>query len=109
MTNDVESKNREVLFTLLKEHPDLPVIPMVDSDVVCGDYGYWLGCWGSAKIDEYVEGDERIYFKGECDEDEVLDGFAEYRSEWEDWTDDKITEVYNNLPWIKCIVVYITV
>ena len=108
MVSKVEHKNREELFALMKEHPDLPVVPMVDSDIVVDDYGYWLGCWGRAKIDEYVQGDDRVYFKDECDEGDVLDGFAEYCGEWEDWPDEKITETFNNLSWIKCIVVYIT-
>ena len=42
-----EKRNREELFRLMKEHPDLPVVPMVDSEIVADDcYTYWMGSWG---------------------------------------------------------------
>lgn len=105
---DKEVQNREELFRLMREHPDLPIVPMVDSDIVADDsFSWWVGCWGHAGITEYIMGDERIFFKDD-DEDAVLDGIKEYRSVWEDWPEEKITETFNNLPWIKCIVVYIT-
>ncbi len=105
---DEEAIYREELFRLMQEYPELPVIPMVDSDIVADDYcSWWVGHWGYATITEYIIGDERIFFK-DADEDEVLDGIEEYRSVWEDWPEEKITETFNNLPWIKCIAVYIT-
>lgn len=104
-----ERKKREELFKLMQENPDLPVIPFVDDDVVGDDsYGSWMGSWDYSYIDEYVLGEERVFLKSECDEDEVLDGFDEYRREWDEWSDEKITETYNNLPWVKCIVVRIS-
>lgn len=103
-----EQANFMQLFKLMQEHPELPVVPMVDSEVVADDCcTYWRGWWGHAEVTEYINGEERIFFKDD-DEDTVLDGFKEYRSEWEEWPDEKITETFNSLPWIKCIVVYIT-
>lgn len=35
-----ERKNHDDLFKLMQENPDLPVVPMVDADIVAGDdYG----------------------------------------------------------------------
>lgn len=102
-----EKRNREELFRLMKENPDLPVVPMVDSEIVADDCcTYWMGSWGRCEVTEYVCGDERIFFKDD-DEDSVLDGFEKYRCKWEDWPDEKITAVFNSLPWVKCIAVYI--
>lgn len=28
---------------LVKANPDLPIIPMVDAEIVGDDYGWWLG------------------------------------------------------------------
>lgn len=43
------------LLQLMKENPDLPVIPMVDSDVVAGDeYGYWMGSIGKCEVREFA-------------------------------------------------------
>ena len=104
---EAEKRNREELFRLMKENPDLPVVPMVDSEIVADDCcSYWMGSWGRCEVTEYVSGNERVFFKDD-DEDAVLDGFEEYRFKWEDWPDEKITETFNSLPWVKCIVVYI--
>lgn len=59
---DKERKNREELaayrrrelFRLMRENPELPVVPMVDWEITGDDNGYWLGAWGSARIDEYL-------------------------------------------------------
>lgn len=39
----------EELLKLIKENPDLPIVPMVDSEVVQDDFGYWLGAWGASR------------------------------------------------------------
>lgn len=97
----------EELFRLMQENPDLPIVPMVDEEIVADDCcSYWTGSWGYSEVTEYVKGNEQIFFKDD-DEGSVLDGFDEYRDKWENWTDEKITETFNNLPWTKCIAVYI--
>lgn len=32
MITEIEKKNRDELFRLMKENPDLPVVPMVDDE-----------------------------------------------------------------------------
>lgn len=95
------------LLDLIKENPNLPIVPMVDYEVVADDtWGYWLGSWGSARIDRYYKGEERVFF---YDEHDIEDCITEEMG-W-DWyetaTDDQALEAYRELPWIKCIVVYI--
>lgn len=96
------------LLNLMKENPHLPVVPMVDSEVVADDtYGTWMGSWYSSSLDKYYKGEERIYFYDEADTEDLL---VEVKG-W-DWYDvaseEECLEAYRSLPWVKCIVVYIT-
>lgn len=96
------------LLDLMKQNPHAPIVPMVDAEVVGDDtWGYWMGSWSSARVDKYYKGEERIYFYDECDMEDLL---AETKGwDWYDEASDEDTlEAYRSLPWIKCIVVYIT-
>lgn len=96
------------LLDLMQQNPHLPVVPMVDAEVVADDeYGFWLGSWDRASLDKYYKGDERIYFYDECDMEDLV---AEVKGwDWYDEASDKdVLEAYRSLPWIECIVVYIT-
>jgi hypothetical protein len=53
--SEQRKKYREELFKLMQENPELPVVPMVDGEIPGDDSGYWLGAWGSARVDEYAE------------------------------------------------------
>lgn len=44
------TKENEQLIQLIKENPDLPVVPMVYYDVVNDEYGYWEGKWGKCYV-----------------------------------------------------------
>ncbi len=53
--NAKQNKLTAELLKLIQENPELPVVPMVAGEVVPNDeYGYWLGRWGKAKVDEYL-------------------------------------------------------
>ena len=75
------AENLKKLMELTAKHPELPVIAMVDGDVVPEDAGgRWLGEIGSVKLseftlygEEYID-DDREYFKEKYYEynDEVL-------------------------------------
>lgn len=99
--------NGEELFKLMQENPDLPVVPMVDSEVVCDDdCARWTGSWGSAWVDEYVTTDERILFRSDDDVDDVLSETL-CCEEYESMTDEEKEAAYDALPWIKAIIVNI--
>lgn len=106
-----ERENRDELFRLMKENPELPVVPFVDGEIALEDTGYWLGAWGRADVDEYViaERAERFLFRSD---DDVFDALEAYMS-WDDFEklpEDEETcrrEYYDKLPWKKAIIVYI--
>lgn len=104
----------EEFLELVKQNPELPIVPMVDYEVVADDYGNWLGCWGQSEVTEYYCGRERVHFKDDdiedvlndldgCQYGHTIDGRDIYELSDEEW--DKL---YEEVPWIKCIVVYIT-
>lgn len=105
----------EQLLKLIKENPDLPVVPMVDSEVVADDCGYWLGAWGYCEVNEYYLGEERIHFR-DGDEEDVLNdlagcrcGYDMYGRDIYEISDEEWDKLYASIPWTKCIVVYIGV
>lgn len=109
MISQKECKNRNDLFKLMQENPDLPVIPMVDGEIPGDDYGYWLGAWGTSHLDEYLVGNGQVLFKSDDDVFDVLERFLpddEYYRLPD--VESECRKVYNALPWKKAIVVYIT-
>lgn len=106
MITEKEKKNREKLFKLMREHPDLEVLPMVDEEVVCDDcFSWWMGSWGDAEVRKYITTKERIYFDDD-DEETVLEAVKGW--EWyENATDEEVTAAFKELPWTEAITVYI--
>ena len=103
------------IIKLIEENPDLPIVPMVDSEIVGDDYGYWKGEWGRCEVTEYYEGREHIHFKDFDDEEDVLNDLVgcEYSYDPQgrdiyDLSDDEWDKLYKSIPWVKGIVVYIT-
>ena len=103
------------LLELIKDNPDLPIIPMVDAEIIGDDCGYWKGEWGNCEVTEYYAGRERIHFKGEEDiEDVVTDLFGtQYGcdamgNDIYDLSEEEWDKIYQDIPWVKAIIVYIT-
>lgn len=104
------------LLQMIRENPDLPVVPMVNEEVVADDsHSWWLACFGMCSIDSYYSDDERVWLKSD-DEEDLLDKWAD--DHWEEMTDmsPAESEVYVNkhgkewiesLPWIRAIMVWI--
>lgn len=43
------------LFVLIKQNPNLPVIPCVDGEIVADDsFNWWFGSWGKASVDTFI-------------------------------------------------------
>ncbi len=110
MISERERKNREQLFKLMQENPELPVVPMVDGEIPGDDRGYWLGACGSAYIDEYLltHNCDRVAFKSNNDVFNVL----EWHLTGEEFeklpeTESECRPYYDALPWTKAIIVYI--
>ena len=102
-----QSERVSTLFKLIKENPNLPILPMVDSEIVADDgYARWTGSWGDAWIGEYIIGNERVYFKDEEDAECVLNDCVGGIDFYE-VPESKVEKEYNKLPWIKAIIVNI--
>ena len=54
MISQKECKNRNDLFKLMQENPDLPALPMVDGAILVDECGYWLVAWVTSHLDEYL-------------------------------------------------------
>ena len=110
MTSENEKENREKLFQLMQENPELPVVAMVDSEIVADDgYNRWLGVWGYSYIGEYLIGEEHLFFREDDDPSEVDRALSERYGDdyYTDMTDEQEAEAYAGLPWIRAIIVNI--
>ena len=105
----------EEFLQLVKDNPELPIIPMVDQEVVANDNcTWWMGKWNNQKVTSYYMGRDYIHFQDD-DEEDVLgdmvgcdyyctpDGRYITELSEEEWD-----ALYKSIPWIKAIVVYIT-
>lgn len=53
--------NIKILLDLIKENPELPIICMVDSDIVSEDYGRWMAQIGHCEVGDFATYNERFY------------------------------------------------
>lgn len=60
---EIQKKNVKQALELIKENPELPIMPLVNYEVAAGDEcKYWVGSWGESKIDKYCNYGERVLF-----------------------------------------------
>lgn len=118
--NRIERQQNNIgnLLELVKENPELEIVPMVSDEIGGTDYKYYLGAWGTAEIDEAYHLDDRIYFRSE-DEGELYEGYADniYLDDFPsqkilsddeiERIDEKAVKLVKGLPWEKVIVVKI--
>ena len=109
--------NTKELLKLIQENPNLPIIPMVDSEVVCDDgHCWWQGAFKRCEVTEWVcitmWGEERFFTRD--DQDYIEEYFADQLIEGDDefeLPDDAIDKIAHDaaeaLDWKKAIVVYI--
>lgn len=110
MITEREKQNRDELFRLMRENPDLPVVPMVDAEIFGDDSGYWCGAWGHASVDEYLAC-ERYDYMAFKSWDDVFDVLEKYLTDEEfeklPESESECRAHYDALPWTKAIIVYI--
>ena len=109
------TKETEQFLELIKENPELPIVPMVDSEVVADDcYSWWLAAWGRSEVTEYYLGRDAVHFKDDDEEDVLSDMVGcnyDCTPDGRDITeisDEEWDALYKSIPWVKCIAVYIT-
>ena len=115
---DIQADNIKNLMRLVAENPTLPIVPMVDSEIVEDDgHNSWMGKWGNAEIDYVLAIGERIYFKS-LDDEGLIDGYIDKQygdvsctPDGNDLTSEALDKIgddfLNSLPWEKVIVVWI--
>jgi hypothetical protein len=113
MSDDLIKK----LAKLHEEHPELPVITMVDTEVVPSDeFSYWLSKIRAVSIKKYIVTDSEVIFYEDMDYDNVWniydysyvrDKMSEDISEEE--ADKVLAELYEKAPWIEAIIVWVGV
>lgn len=106
-----QQNNINQLLKLIKENPELKIVPMVDSEIRGDDYAYYMGEWGTAEIDEYHCADERIYFK-KHDFEELIDkwiddNYERYPKSPDELLEERAMAEIDTLEWTKAIVVHI--
>lgn len=84
------SKNTEKLKELIKENPDLPIVPMVYYQVVGEDYGNWVGKFSSCYVGKYALFYERFY-----------DDRKEFEEDYYDYYEEEINEKFNYDPTLE--------
>lgn len=99
--------NTQKLLQLAAENPDLPIVPLVDYDVVGDGYGFWLGEFGNCYVGEYACYGERYYE----DRDELKEDYLGYNAEdFEGYFDDDLEEALDLATdhlWTKAIIIHI--
>lgn len=101
-------ENIEALRAMLYNHPALPVICMVDSEIIAADtWSRWLGKVGEVHLEKVWIGAEGVYYydKTGIDADAINDPNCIYPEM--ELTDERAKEVYDGLPWTECIVINI--
>lgn len=106
-----QKERLDELFKLIKDNPELPILPMVDGEIVADDgYARWTASWGSAEIIEYINGENCFYFKNLDDFHEVEKTLCDIIG-WDEYEKingyEEAEKEYNNLPWVKAIAVNI--
>lgn len=106
---EIQRENVTILLNLIKENPELRIVPMVDSDVIASDeFSSWVGSFGKAEIDLIWNDDERIYINSH-DEEELIQIVLD---DIDPEVDDSIAETMaeekvKSYKWEKVIVVWI--
>jgi hypothetical protein len=102
------------LLELVKENPDLPIVPMVFYEVVAGDdFSYWLGKIVKVEIREfaidYWYGDGAVKYKDDYDaEESLIEAIAEVKYDGTEEDYEKASEEVKNI-WTKAIIMFVGV
>lgn len=84
-----DRERNETLLRLVAENPDLPIVAMVDCDIVGDDYGRWLASFGMCYVGEYALYEDRYY-----------DDREEFKEAYYDYNDEPLCEKFGYNPRI---------
>ena len=75
----IDETNVEKFINLVKDNHNLPVVPMVDHEVVGEEWGRWVGSFGDCYVGEFAIYNDRYYTDRE-----------EFKEEYWGWNDDEL-------------------
>lgn len=114
-----QTENLKELFDLIRKRPDLPIVAMVDSEIVADDgYSYWMGSWGSCLIDKYIVHEDYgviFYDEGKPDTVDIFEKYFDYAECGidEELPDEEALPLMkakiDTLDWVEAIIVHIQV
>lgn len=84
-----KERNQELL-KLVSENPDLPIIAMVDCDVVVEDSGRWIGYFSRVELGEYTTRDDRYY-----------DDREEFKARYYSDNEEELCERFGYCPYVS--------
>lgn len=105
---EIQKNNLLSLFELIQQNPDLPIVPMVNYEIVADDCAlYWMGSWGEARVDSYILRDDKVWYLSD-EKEEIFENLFEFpvdlpKEQEEQFIEDSVS----SLPWIKAIMVKI--
>lgn len=104
------NNNTKQLMELMEQYPELPIVPMVHTEVVHDSdyYTRWISKIGESYIGRYICGKEALHFFDSEDLVEVLETLLDVRyQEWEleYLPDEKLDDLYKGLNWTTAIIV----
>ncbi len=103
---DSSNDNINHLIELTTKYPNLPVVPMVQSEIVQGhEFGRWLGSIGKARYDRYFIGEDRVYFYDENNIEDCVNDSAVIWDVDNISSDEEARRIYRALPWKEAIIV----
>lgn len=98
--------NFKKFIKLVRENPDLEVIPVVGPDVAADGYDWWCGDWGDCRIVEGIYTNDGLYTTEDYYREVLRSVFgAEALAAMDNEEEQR---QYEALPWQKTILVYIT-
>ncbi len=98
--------NFQKFLDLVQKNPDLEVIPVMDSDVGADRYDRWYGDWGSCEIGESIHTKDGVYTREDYYWEVLRSVFGAEAVAAMDDEEERMQ--YEELPWKKAIIVYIT-
>lgn len=113
---EIDKQAKEKLHKLMIEHPNLPVIPMVDTHITDFDNpldtAFVSGEFADVYIDKCLMLPDSSYCPcaetaNEGCEENVLNYYYDDKSYCDGMTESQIRDEYNNLPWQYAIFINI--
>lgn len=85
----IDETNVEKFIRIAEDNPNLPIVPMVDHEVVGEECGRWVGSFGDCYVGEFAIHKDHYYTDRE-----------EFKEDYYGWNDDELCDRFGYDPWI---------